>query len=237
MIKRSEGRRWDGEKIVFWFVFVSLILATIYAGVRMIQAEPGAVASFPHQRLRSDYTLMLVQCVLGIVVMFLPSMLVNRLNFNIPRPAIIAYFVFIYCAIFLGEIGAFYYRFEFWDDLLHFFSGGMLAILGYIIVDTLNTQKKIHVALSPLFVALFAFCFALTIGALWEIWEFAFDSMLGLNMQKFALETGELLVGQEALADTMTDLIVDAVAGFVVSAICYVALRIRAGRAKNTKCG
>ena len=215
----------DWSKAIFWFVLISLVCATFFTAIRIFQISSGAIADPPHQQLKSDHTLMLIQCILGIIVIFLPSMLVRKLNFNIPKAAVIAYFIFIYCAIFLGEIRSFYYRFEFWDDLLHLFSGGMLAILGFIIVDALNTQKKIQVALSPLFVALFAFCFALTIGVLWEIWEFAFDSILGLNMQKFALETGELLVGREALSDTMHDLTIDAVAAFGVAAICYCILK------------
>jgi uncharacterized membrane protein YjdF len=146
----------------------------------------------------------------------------RKLNFNIPRPALVTYFIFLYCAIPLGEVRSFYYLFDFWDDILHLLSGGMLAILGFIIVDTLNKQKKIHVTLSPLFVALFAFCFALAIGALWEIWEFTFDNILGLNMQKFALETGEMLVGKEALRDTMEDIIIDAIAALGVSASYYI---------------
>jgi uncharacterized membrane protein YjdF len=212
----------DWSKVIFWFVFVSLVGAVIYATVRTFLAPSGAVVDYPHEKLKSDYILMLVQSILGIVVIFLPSILIRRLNFNIPRAALITYFIFLYCAIPLGEVQSFYYHFRFWDDILHFLSGGMLAILGFIIVDTLNRQKKIQVILSPLFVALFAFCFALAIGTLWEVWEFTFDSILGLNMQKFATETGQALVGQAALRDTMKDLIVDAVAALGVSGSYYV---------------
>jgi len=225
--KHRKDHKIDWTKVIFWFVFISLIGVIAYAIVRLFQASAGTITSFPRQRLKSDYVLMLVQGILGLVVMFLPSMLVHKLNFDLPQPAVIAYFIFIYCAIFLGETRAFYHRFPLWDDFLHFFSGGMLALLGFIIVDTLNKQKKIQVTLSPLFVALFAFCFALSIGALWEIWEFAFDSMLGLNMQRFTMESGETLIGRAALSDTMHDLIVDTVAAFGVSAVCYFALKAK----------
>ena len=61
--------------------------------------------------------------------------------------------------------------------------------------------------LSPFFIAFFAFCFALAFGVVWEIYEYTVDSVAALNMQKYALEDGTLLVGREALADTMEDLI------------------------------
>ena len=95
----------------------------------------------------------------------------------------------------------------------------MLGALGFILVDLLNKDQKVHVNLSPFFISLFAFCFALAVGALWEIYEFSFDALLGLNMQKHTTETGAALVGTAALADTMKDIIVDALAALAVSII------------------
>ena len=69
--------------------------------------------------------------------------------------------------------------------------------------------------------SIFAFCFALAVGTIWEIYEFACDGLLSLNMQKFALEDGTLLIGREALQDTMEDLIVDAVSALVVVTMGY----------------
>ena len=207
----------DWGRIIFLFVFVSLLLSVIYAVVKMTQSPSGAIVPHLYDKTKSDYTLILVQCVLGMAVMFLPSILAKRLKWDIPKPAMIAYLIFLYCAIFLGEVHDFYYRIAFWDTILHAFSGGMLAVLGFILIYSLNEQKSIKVSLSPLFVAIFAFCFALTIGALWEIYEFLCDGLLGLNAQKHALKTGEPLVGRAALMDTMKDLIVDAVAALSVA--------------------
>jgi mannose/fructose/N-acetylgalactosamine-specific phosphotransferase system component IIC len=170
---------------------------------------------------------MLVMCLLGIAVIFLPSILAKRLKWNIPKSAMISYLIFLYCAIVLGEVQDFYYKVPSWDVVLHAFSGGMLAVLGFIIIYSLNEQKKIKVHLSPLFVSIFAFCFALTIGTLWEVYEFSVDGLLGLNAQKHTLATGEQLVGRSALKDTMKDLIVDAIAAFVVSTGYYIAARKR----------
>jgi len=87
----------------------------------------------------------------------------------------------------------------------------------------------LHLSLQPIFVALFAFGFAVSLGVIWEIYEFAADSILQTNMQKFALENGEQLIGRLALADTMKDLIVDMIGAFVVSAIGYMSLKHEKG--------
>lgn len=83
--------------------------------------------------------------------------------------------------------------------------------------------------LSPLFVAVFAFCFALALGAVWEIYEFAADCLLATNMQKFSLDNGTVLVGQAALRDTMKDLIVDALGAVGASVIGYISLKYEKG--------
>jgi hypothetical protein len=160
---------------------------------------------------------MLLQCVLGLVAIFVPTMLTRRFNVVIPRALTIVYTVFLYCAIYLGEVRSFYYRIPHWDIFLHALSSCMLGLFGLIIVSALNKQTNVNVQLSPVFESIFAFCFALSVGAIWEIYEFACDGLFGLNMQKFMNGTGELLVGRAAASDTMEDLITDCLAAFVVT--------------------
>jgi uncharacterized membrane protein YjdF len=142
---------------------------------------------------------------------------------------LIMYAVFLYCAIYLGEVRDFYYRVPHWDTILHIFSGAALGALGLSVVSLLNQSEAITVSLSPVFVALFAFCFALSLGVVWEIYEFIIDGLLHTNAQKYALESGEPLIGQAALMDTMKDLIVDGVGAFVISTIGYVSLKYKKG--------
>jgi hypothetical protein len=78
-------------------------------------------------------------------------------------------------------------------------------------------------------VAIFAFSFALAIGALWEVYEFSFDGLLGLNMQKFAFADGTLMQGRDALADTMKDLIVDALGALGTSIMGYISIKFKKG--------
>ena len=197
-------------------LFLSLALSAVYCMIRLLASPDGT-----GMRTRSDYVLMLIQCLLGLGVMSLPSLLAKKWRLLLPTAIHVMYYAFLYCAIFLGEVFSFYYLIPHWDTILHFSSGAMLASLGVILIDFLNHDEHIRVSLSPLFVSLFAFCFALAMGGLWEIYEYLADGLLGLNMQKFMLENGTVLTGRMALTDTMDDLIVDALAALIVAAAAY----------------
>ena len=112
---------------------------------------------------------------------------------------------------------------------MHTFSGAMLGALGFSFVTFLNDTDRVPLNLSPLFVVAFAFCFAVALGVFWEIYEFTADGILGTNMQKFALENGEKLVGRTALMDTMKDLIVDLLGALVMSVVGYISLKYKKG--------
>ncbi|MDL2273030.1 hypothetical protein LJC34_00530, partial [Oscillospiraceae bacterium OttesenSCG-928-G22] len=212
------------HRFVPWFVLASLILSAAFTAIRIIFA-PSEAYGGEYEKLKSDYVLMLIQCLLGIFAMLLPSILNHRFKIVIPHQMLLLYVIFLYCAIFLGEVRSFYYKVPYWDTILHAFSGGMLGALGFSLIGLLNNAEAVKLKMSPRFVALFAFFFALAFGALWEIYEFTVDGLLSLNMQKFALEDGTPLVGRAALFDTMKDLIVDTVGAFIVSIIGYFSLK------------
>ncbi|MHB8063508.1 MAG: hypothetical protein ACYDG2_12905 [Ruminiclostridium sp.] len=231
-MKLIKGRL-NWEKITFWLVFATLVGSTVFSLVHVILAPSGAIPVVEHEKLRSDYVLMLIQCILGMVIMFLPSMLEKRWRIDIPGFMHIVFIIFLYAAIYLGEVRSFYYKVPHWDTVLHTFSGAMIGALGFSIVKLLNDSEKIQINLSPVFIAIFAFSFALAIGALWEIYEFSFDKLLGLNMQKFMYEDGTPMMGSMALADTMKDLIVDALGALATSIIGYISLRYKKGWLEN----
>ena len=180
-------------------------------------------------RSRQDYVLMLLQCLLGIAAILVPARLMRRWDVEIPRVMVLLYIAFLYCAIFLGEVRSFYYNVPHWDTILHTFSGAMLGALGFSIIAIFNNTERIPLNLSPMFIAMFAFCFALALGGVWEIYEFTMDAVFGTNMQKFALDDGTLLVGQAALSDTMKDIIVDAIGALVMSVVGYISLKYKKG--------
>lgn len=222
------------EKIIYLFVFITLVVASAYVIVLIILSPSEAAASEPDARTKSDYVLMLLQCILGIFAMLLPGMLEHKINLVIPSNMMIVYAIFLYCAIYLGEVRDFYYVIPHWDTILHATSGGMLSALGFSFIVLLNKTDRVPVNLSPLFICLFAFCFAVTLGVFWEIYEYLADGLMGLNMQKFALKDGTQLIGHAALVDTMQDLIIDSFSAFVISAFGYISLKYKKGWVEDT---
>ena len=73
--------------------------------------------------------------------------------------------------------------------------------------------------------ALFSFVFSVAIGALWEIYEFTLDSFLELNMQKYRENNGTPLIGQEALFDTMKDIVIDTLGALAVAVWGYMSMK------------
>ena len=206
-------------------VLISFIVPAVYLLLRITIGENW----FTGGRGREDYVLMLLQCVLGLLAILIPARLMRRWDIEIPRTMFLLYIGFLYCAIFLGEVRSFYYTVPHWDTILHIFSGGMLGALGFSMIAVFNNTERIPMNLSPLFVAVFAFCFALALGGVWEIYEFLADIFLGTNMQKFALDDGTPLPGQDALRDTMKDIIVDALGAVAASTVGYISLNYEKG--------
>lgn len=136
---------------------------------------------------------------------YYPSILEKRFGVYLPKRLQIVITLFIFAAQVLGEIGDFYERISWWDTMLHTISGTVLGLVGFLFVYLLNEKGNVNVNLSPKFVIVFAFCFALTMGVFWEFFEYGADRIFGLNVQKFRFE------GQDGLVDTMNDLIVDAI--------------------------
>lgn len=217
------------QKVLSYFVLITLVSTIVFLIFAINNAPTVADPNEAFIRIKSDYALMLSQCILGVVALLLPGMLEHKLKIEIPSNMLILYTIFLYSAIYLGEVKSFYYNVANWDNILHTFSGAMIGALGFSIVALLNKSEDVPMNLSPIFVALFSFCFAVTLGVIWEFYEFTFDGLLGLNMQKFALENGTPLVGRAALTDTMVDLFVDAVGALIMSIIGYISLKYNKG--------
>jgi len=212
-------------RLLLGFVLLTFIISIVFVIVRMILAPTIAPSSEITLRVKSDYILMLLQCVLGVVCVLLPWFVKRKVNLHIPSFMISMYAVFLYCAIYLGEVRTFFYRVPHWDTASHVFSGMALGAFGFSVVSLLHKSENIASSLSPVFVALFAFCFSLSLGVIWELYEFAMDYFLHTNMQKYALQSGELLIGQATLTDTMKDLLVDAIGALFMSIVGYISLR------------
>ena len=123
-------------------------------------------------------------CVLTLILFLVPSFVEKKINIVIPDTFETIILLFIYSAEILGEIQAYYILFPYWDTILHTLNGFLAAAIGFSLIDILNKNDKFAISLSPAFVALVAFCFSMTIGVIWEFFEFGADQLLGMDMQK-----------------------------------------------------
>ncbi len=188
------------HRFITLFLKITLIIAVIFA---LLQGRYQAAAE--------------ILVILSIT--FLPLLLGKRFAMRIPHEFEFLAVIFIYAALFLGEVHDYYTRYWWWDMMLHAGSGLILGILGFLLIYVLNENKNIDLSLNPGFMAFFAFVFAMAFGAIWEIFEFSMDQVFGTNMQK------PMLNDPSGLTDTMWDLIIDAIGAGIISIFGYVYLR------------
>lgn len=129
-------------------------------------------------------------CILTLILFLVPTFLERKIHIDLPDTLEVIILLFIFAAEILGEIQAYYITFPYWDTMLHTLNGFLCAAIGFALVDILNRSERFSIELSPLFLALVAFCFSMTIGVLWEFFEFGMDEMFGLDMQKDTVMTG-----------------------------------------------
>ncbi|MCI8965389.1 MAG: hypothetical protein HFJ43_03445 [Clostridia bacterium] len=126
-------------------------------------------------------------CVLTLVLFLIPVILDKKFNIELPSVLEIIILLFIFSAEILGEIQNFYGIFKNWDTILHTLNGFIMAGIGFSLIDILNNSERFHITLTPIFVALVAFCFSMTIGVLWEFFEYEMDVIVKTDMQKDAI--------------------------------------------------
>lgn len=133
--------------------------------------------------LRREYQSVFL-CGLSLILMVLPSIISRKLKVVLPSTLEVIILLFIFAAEVLGEINSFYVRVPNWDTMLHTINGFLCAAIGFCLVDMLNRNKRFSFKLSPLYLAIVSFCFSMTVGVLWEFYEFGADQLLGRDMQK-----------------------------------------------------
>ena len=141
------------------------------------------ILSMTRAFVRQDYQSVFL-CGLSLILMLLPSILSHKLDIKLPSTLEIFILLFIFAAEILGEINSFYVRVPHWDTMLHTINGFLCAAVGFALVDLLNRDEQFSIQLSPLFLAIVAFCFSMTVGVLWEFFEYFADCLFGLDMQK-----------------------------------------------------
>ncbi|MGM9612660.1 MAG: hypothetical protein ACI3XD_02995 [Oscillospiraceae bacterium] len=154
------------------------IVMAVYWVLRFI-----VIVSLVLSCIRKDYESAWV-CVLVLVLYMLPRIVQQNFHIELPSALEIIILVLIFAGEILGELRSYFIQYPYWDTLLHTTSGFVSAAFGYSMVDLLNRNKPQHIQLSPLYLALVSFCFSMTVGVIWEFFEFGMDNFFHMDMQK-----------------------------------------------------
>lgn len=150
----------------------------VYAILRLL-----VIAMAVLQFFNGDYENVFL-CALTLVMLMAPAFVQVRFRIELPSVLEVIMLSFVFAAEILGEISAFYEIFPFWDTVLHTLNGFLAAAIGFSLVDLLNRSERVRFELSPAYLSLVSFCFSMTIGVVWEFFEFAMDLVFGFDMQK-----------------------------------------------------
>ena len=176
--KRSGGRLRNLSKALYMELREHRSSFIVYFTLRIL-----VIVMMILQLLNRNYENVFL-CALTLVLLIMPSLVQITFKVELPTTLEIIILIFIFAAEILGEISEFYLVFPFWDSVLHTLNGFLAAAIGFSMVDLLNRSEKIMFNLSPLFMAIVAFCFSMTIGVVWEFFEFMMDQVIGYDMQK-----------------------------------------------------
>lgn len=150
----------------------------VYVVLRLI-----VVAELVLSILRGEYESAFI-CLLVLILFILPFFIQQNFAIQLPTTLEIIILLFIFAAEILGELEGYFITYPNWDTMLHTTTGFLCAATGFALIDILNRNSRIKFQLSPIYVALAAFCFSMTVGVLWEFFEFGMDRLFHLDMQK-----------------------------------------------------
>ena len=159
-----------------------------------IRQQPAVFAVYVVQRLivvaelvlsilRGEYESAFI-CLLVLILFILPFFIQQNFGIQLPTTLEIIILLFIFAAEILGELEGYFITYPNWDTMLHTTTGFLCAATGFALIDILNRNSRIKFHLSPIYVTLAAFCFSMTVGVLWEFFEFGMDRLFHLDMQK-----------------------------------------------------
>lgn len=156
-------------------------VAVVYFVLRLL-----VLVTMVRQAMNRNYDNVLL-CLLTLVLFLMPTIIERRLRIEFPDVMEIIILLFIFASEILGEIGAYFTTFSHWDIILHTLNGFLCAAIGFSLVDMLDRNERFSLSLSPVFMAITAFCFSMTIGVFWEFFECAVDRFFLRDMQKDAV--------------------------------------------------
>lgn len=178
MPKKRQEKRQEKRESIREFARQNKGLVAVYVVLRLL-----VLLVMVAQIFNRDYFNVFL-CLLTLVLFTIPSIVEHRLHIEVPDTLEVIILLFIFSAEILGEIRAYYLQFPYWDTMLHTISGFLMAAIGFSLIDILNRSERVALNLAPVFVGLFAFCFSMTVGVMWEFFEFGMDRYFGMDMQK-----------------------------------------------------
>lgn len=209
--------------IMYWIVRILVLGLLVYSVIGLFLARTD-------DSQLGDFGFIAINAIALLLASFLPAWVNKRWGIIVPDLFLRIYLGFATAALLLGEIGGFFVHVSWWDSALHLFSGSLIGVVGFSLLNILNKDPNIEFHLSPGFIALFVFCFSLAVGVIWEIFEFVVDGLAGSNMQRFRDSiTNELWLGRKALSDTMKDFILNTIGALVITILGYFDLKHRSG--------
>lgn len=202
---------------VYILISAILIAAISYMAYIVILRSTSSPGAMPPFQMSNEPEIVLCLLSVGLAGLLLPVLLVRKLRIKVPAIIPILWAIFIFSTVFLGEVCGFYHIAHY-DKVLHALAAFTIAILGFMVIDLFNKPGAVT-TMKPFFIATFAFCFSFSINVLWEVYEFIMDSCFAdSNMQRFMVAPGYPFIGQDALSDTMRDIVI-AVIGALVAVI------------------
>ena len=154
------------------------VVFAVYLILRLI-----VLATLVSSIIRGEYESAFI-CLLVLALFMLPFFLQQNFGIELPSTLEIIILLFIFAAEILGELECYFITYPHWDSMLHTTTGFLCAATGFALIDILNRNSRIKFELSPIYVALAAFCFSMTVGVLWEFFEFGMDRLFHMDMQK-----------------------------------------------------
>jgi hypothetical protein len=140
-----------------------------------------------------------------------PAVIERRLRVPLPVEITLITSLFLYASFALGEVRDFYEKIWWWDLALHGLSALTVGVIGFLGIYVFHMTHRIRIA--PGWLATITFALAVSLGTLWEIFEFLMDWYFGMNMQK------------SGLVDTMTDLLINAAGAAIAALLGYFYVR------------
>ncbi len=164
-----------------------------------------------------------IQAFILLILSFGPSLIERKFKLDIPDFMESIFLVFILAALMMGEVAEFFVRISWWDDMLHIISGFLVAIVGFSVVNSAVKNPNKTLIINPLVIALFVFCFSMTVEIIWELLEYTVDTLISSSNMSRTVDSVTLVPysGLLAMRDTMHDILLNVISALTISILGY----------------